>query len=173
MRRFVENDGNRALRYFFERGLASFLMRKEPEEKEFIGWESRDRKRGGECGCAGNCFNGIRFLSCFAQGFAGLAHGLYKPCARIRNAGRTRIGNECHMLPRFESREYFVRFFDFRRRVEPEDRLLESVVREQFRNDARVFRIDGIRLLQIPKAPECDIAQITYRRRDYRQLSTR
>src|SRR3989344_2111308 len=173
VRRFVEDDGNRTLGYLFERRLAAFLVRKESEEKEFIGRESRDGKRGGECGWAGNRFNGIRFLSCFAQGFAGLAHGLYKPCARIRNAGRTRIGDECYMLPRFEPREYFVRLFYFRRRVEAENRLLEPVVRKKLGNDARIFRIDNIRLLEVPKPAQRHVAQIPYRRRDYRQLSTR
>ena len=119
MRRFIENNGDRALRYFFERRLAAFFVRKKPEEKEFIGGEPRNRKRGSECRRPRYCFN-----DCFRKPLADMSD---EPRTGVRDAGRTRIGDKCYVFPRFEPREYFVRLFYFRRRVEAKNRFFEPV----------------------------------------------
>src|SRR5665213_3812643 len=156
MWRFVEHDWHIARRNFFQRSLAALFVRQKSEECKFGRVEPSDGEGGGESRSARNSIDAR----------ARFAGARYQPGTRVRNARRASVAHKDDTLPSLEPRNYFIGLFYFCRRVEPLQRLLDFISREQLRDDPRVLGINHVALPQRPQSAKRYILQIPYWRRD-------
>ena len=87
-RRFINYHGPAFRRKFFQSCLPPFLLGQEALETETVVWQSRVDQRRNKSGSAGQTFHVDPSPDALAD----------KQEARIRNSGRTGIGNQCDVL---------------------------------------------------------------------------